>query len=59
MDASAKDLLESVVQLAYYMNGSIQYDDLMWRTPLERQLMEKFVLERMESINKKAKTLTK
>lgn len=55
MDLSAKDLIESIVQLAFYMNGGIQYDELMWRTPLERDIMENFLLKRME----KAKTTAK
>ena len=46
MDTSAKNLISNVIQLVYYMNGSIQYDDMMWRTPLERSLMEEFVIDK-------------
>jgi len=54
MDRSVKNLLKSVIQLVYFMNGSIQYDDMMWRTPFERDLMEEFVIEHL---NAKAKAL--
>lgn len=37
------------MQLAYFMRGAIQYDDLMYRTIAERQIMSEFISERLES----------
>lgn len=42
-----------VVQLAYYMRGAITYDDLMWRTPFERQIIDEFIEGRLKSEAKK------
>ena len=32
----------------YFMRGSIQYEDMMLRTPAERQIFEEFISERLE-----------
>lgn len=53
LNQSVRDLIESVVQVIYFMRGSIQYDDMMWRTPLERQIFAEFVEKRLESESKK------
>jgi len=50
---SSKILLEECVSLAYFMRGGIQYDDLMWRTPVERQVIGKFIKERLETESKR------
>ena len=36
------------MQIVYFMRGGIQYDDIMWRTPFERGIMEEFVMKRLE-----------
>lgn len=59
LDSSAKDLLKSVIHLVYMMKGSIQYDDMMWRTPFERSLMEEFLVERAERMEREMKAARK
>jgi len=48
MDNEVKTIVSSVIQLVYFMRGSIQYDDMMFRTPGERDLIEQFISDRME-----------
>ena len=53
LNGSVKEIIKSVVQLVYFMRGSIQYDDMMWRTPLERDLISEFIKDRLEGEAKK------
>ena len=53
LNKSARILIRSVVELVYYMRGSIQYDDMMWRTPFEREVMAEFIKDRLEKEAKK------
>lgn len=48
MTAEVRMLIRSVIQLVYFMRGAIQYDDMLLRTPAERQLFEEFITERFE-----------
>jgi hypothetical protein len=48
MEGEAKAIVSNVIQLVYFMRGSIQYDDMMYRTPGERDLIERFISDRME-----------
>ena len=48
LNRSARTLIKSVIELVYFMRGSIQYDDMMWRTPLERELIAEFLKDRFE-----------
>ncbi len=52
LNGSVKEIIKSVVQLVYFMRGSIQYDDMMWRTPLERDLISEFIKDRLEGVAK-------
>ena len=52
LDKGVKDLVEGCVTLAYYMRGAISYDDLMWRTPFERQVISEFLEKRLEQQSK-------
>jgi len=52
MKGESRTLVKSVVQLVYFMRGSIQYDDMMFRTPGEREVMEEFIEERFETEKK-------
>lgn len=45
----SRDLLKSVISLVYYMRGSIQYDDMMLMTPVERELVNDFLKDRFEA----------
>ena len=53
LQTATRSLIEECVSLAYFMRGGIQYEDLMFRTPVERQVMGKFIKERLEMENKK------
>lgn len=53
LDRSIRNLLEGVVRVVYFMRGSVQYDDIMFRTPFERQIMEEFIEKRLEAEGKK------
>jgi len=48
MRSEVRSLISHVIQLVYFMRGGIQYDDMMLRTPAERQLFEEFISERFE-----------
>lgn len=54
LDQSVRNLIEGVVQIVYFMRGSVQYDDIMFRTPFERQVMEEFISKRLEAESKKS-----
>lgn len=57
LNREVRELIEHVVELVYFMRGSIQYEDMMWRTPAEREVIEEFV-EKMIEIQKKLPTPT-
>lgn len=48
MRKETRDLLEEVVSLVYFMRGSIQYNDMMLMTPVERELVGSFIKSRLE-----------
>ena len=39
--------------MVYFMRGSIQYDDMMFRTPGERDVIQEFIESRLDVENKK------
>lgn len=49
---STERIIENIIEIAYYMRGSIQYDSLMWKTPGERELMIKFISKRLQEQSK-------
>jgi hypothetical protein len=53
MRKETRDLLNEVVQLVYFMRGSIQYDDMLMRTPGEREIIADFIKSRLEQENEK------
>lgn len=46
-------LLKELVELAYFMRGSISYDSLMDKTFVERQQISEFLSNRLESESQK------
>ncbi len=46
-------IIKSVVQLVYFMRGSIQYNDMMNMSFVEREIISNFIEERLENENKK------
>lgn len=48
--SEASSILNSIVETAWYMRGSIQYHDLLLTTPYERETMKKFLDKRFEKM---------
>ena len=48
MRKETRDLIKEIVQLVYFMRGSIQYDDMMMMTPGEREIVGDFIKSRLE-----------
>lgn len=53
MQGERRRLLEDVIQLVYFMRGSIQYKDMMNMTMVERQAVSEFIEKRLELEAKK------
>jgi hypothetical protein len=45
-------LIQGIIQLVYFMRGSIQYHDMFELTPAERDLMDNFLAKRLEAEGK-------
>jgi hypothetical protein len=45
-------IIDEVIQLSYFMRGAISYEELMFRTPGERQRIGRFIEKRLESESK-------
>jgi hypothetical protein len=54
MKRKTRNLIQSVVQLVYFMRGAIQYDNMMHMTPVEREIVEDFIKDRLEQEKGKA-----
>lgn len=50
---STNDLVKDVIQLVYFMRGSIQYDAMLHMTYAERKLVQEFIEERLDVESKK------
>jgi len=44
----ASQIVESCISLTYFMRGGIQYEDMLQRTPAERQRIHDFIEKRLE-----------
>lgn len=53
MQRERKRLLRSIVQLVYFMRGSIQYNDMLNMSLVERETVNDFIQERLETESKK------
>jgi len=53
LKGSSAKLIENVIELVYFMRGSIQYDDMMYRTPGERDLISDFIERRLKVESKR------
>ena len=49
MSSQAKNLTESIAQIAFYMRGGVQYEDAKYLTPYERDLFIEQIKKRLES----------
>jgi len=45
-------IVDEVIELSYFMRGSIGYEEMMRRTPGERQRISSFVEKRLDSQKK-------
>jgi len=46
-------LLDNVIEHCYFMRGAISYEEMMMRTPGERQRIGEFIKKRLEMESKK------
>lgn len=53
MGRERKRLIKSIVQLVYFMRGSIQYRDMMDMSLIERDIVNEFIESRLEAESKK------
>lgn len=52
MGTDVRNLLKSAVEIAYFSRGSIQYQDVLRMTPLERDIAVEFINKRLEAAGK-------
>lgn len=48
-----QDIVDGIIRLVYFMRGAVSYEEMMWRTPGERQRMDTFLSERLEAEKQK------
>lgn len=53
MNSERKRIIKTLVQLVYFMRGSVQYDSMMNKTFIERQSMSDLIEERLDVESKK------
>lgn len=53
MQGVRKNLITNIVQLVYFMRGSIQYKDMMDMSLVEREAVSDFISTRLEQESKK------
>lgn len=53
MDTNRHEILKSIIQLVYFMRGSIQYGDMMNMAAVERQAVAQFIESRLEAESEK------
>lgn len=52
LQGDARNIVNSIIEMVYFMRGSISYEEMMRRTPGERQLINDFLNRRIESEKK-------
>jgi hypothetical protein len=53
MNQERKRILSAIVQLVYFMRGSVQYKDMFEMTLVERETVSEFIEKRLEVEAKK------
>lgn len=48
-----KGIVTDLISTVYFMRGSVQYEHLMNRTRIEREMMKDFISSRLEEESKK------
>jgi len=49
----SENIVRNVISICYFMRGGISYDDLMFRTPGERDLISNFLEDRLDKEGKR------
>ena len=49
LSRESEGIYNNVISIAYFMRGGITYDDLMFRTPYERDLINTFLEKRLDA----------
>lgn len=49
----SRQVIKTILQLVYFMRGSIQYSDMLLLSHAEREMIDDFIKERLESESKK------
>jgi hypothetical protein len=52
MGIEVRNLLKAAVEIAYFSRGSIQYEQVLQMTPLERDITVEFINKRLELASK-------
>lgn len=53
LERDTNTLIQGVIELCYFMRGAISYEEMMMRTPGERQRIRDFLKSRLEAEGKK------
>ena len=48
LSKESENIVNSVISLCYFMRGALSYDDMMFRTPGERDLISSFIDRRLD-----------
>lgn len=48
LNSDREQIIESVIQLVYYMRGAIQYRDMLDMSMMERQAVSTFITKRLK-----------
>ena len=51
-DKDAKAIRTELLQICWYMRGSISYEESYYLTPEEKQIISKIIKENMEAVEK-------
>lgn len=52
LNLEAKALIQSAIEICYFMRGGISYEEVLNRSALERDMMTEFINKRLEAASK-------
>lgn len=52
LQKDAEEIIKGIIEMVYFMRGSVGYEEMMLRTPGERQLINEFLTRRLETEKK-------
>lgn len=52
LNTEAKALIQSAIEISYFMRGGISYEQVLNRSALERDMMTEFINKRLEAASK-------